>query len=181
MRDFLAMFSLIITLIVVMVRVFLFLAKLLFRVGAYALDYFIIFATIIFYFHPWLLSHLHTPVGCYIIDAIVLAALCIGYTRIMIALSEFVPIIFMIINYAIVFIGVQTVFPAVFNVGIVAPLTFLQMPIQEFNNIVFDPNPTLHMLYKNLLFIVIAIPVCIKRMAFLSDGFVDTVTDAWDF
>ncbi len=145
------------------IRLYKFLTISIFKLLAFAIDYFVIVFYAIYYFHSAVTVKVVSGNWIYLVNAFVGLGTIVLYTVLMIFLYENFRVISNILNLFMAFVGVTIALP--FTIGLLSP--FLEMFIDGFKyngEIILSNNHTTNLILVNLLYGLVAIPVWRYRM-----------------
>ena len=141
----------------------------IFKVLAFAIDYFVIVFYSVYYFHSGITTKFATgKEEVYFVNALVGLATILLYTLLIKILHKYFPTISSLLNLIMAFIGVSIAVP--FTIGLLSPIIEIFKPDFTFNgDIIISQNHVRNLVYKNILFALIALPAWQHRMERLTE------------
>lgn len=139
-----------------------------FKILAFAIDYFVIVFYSVYYFHSGITTKFATGKEVYFVNALVGLAIIFLYTLLIRILHSYFPTISTLANFVLAFIGVSLAVPITIN--LISPIIEMLKPDFTFNgDIIISQNHVRNLVYKNILFALIALPVWQHRMEKLTE------------
>ncbi|NLP33728.1 MAG: hypothetical protein GX359_00845 [Clostridiales bacterium] len=134
-----------------------------FKVLAFAIDYFVLVFYAVYYFNEAVTTKLVSGNWIYLVNTFIGLVTIFLYTMLIQLINEKVPAISTLLNLVMAFIGVTIAVP--FTISLIAPIIGIFKPGFTFNgDIILSHNHIKNLIYTNLLFAVITIPVWQYRM-----------------
>ena len=140
----------------------------IFKLLAFAIDYFVLVFYAIYYFNSAITVKVVSGNWIYLINTFVGLVTVLLYTLLIKLINEKFPTMSTLLNFVMAFIGVTIAVP--FAIGLIAPIIGIFKPGFAFNgDIILSQNHMMNLIYTNLLFVAISLPIWKYRMKKLNE------------